>query len=76
MNIVLMILDIHRMLCIYRALKRFFQYKNRSRPDMVVGNDEKINIDFYKQIWNYLKDKRPGILNKLKEIGKRKISSF
>ena len=48
MNIVLMILDIHRMLCIYRALKRFFQYKNRSRPDMVVGNDEKINIDFYK----------------------------
>lgn len=27
-------LDIHRIICVYRAFKRMIQYRNKTRPDM------------------------------------------
>lgn len=63
-------LDIHRIICVYRAIKRFFQYRKKNRPDMVEGNKERFDLDFYKWIWNYPTKKRPSILknlNRLKE---------
>ena len=35
---------------------------------MVEGNQEKIDISFYRWIWNYPKDKRPMIIKRLKEL--------
>lgn len=61
-------LDIPRIICIYRVLKRAIQYRNKTRPDMVEGNKEKIDIQFYRWIWNYPKDKRPMIIKRLKEL--------
>ena len=65
-------MDIHRIICMYRALKRYFQYRNKNRPDMVEGNEERINLNFYKWIWSYPKDKRPEIMEKLKDIANEK----
>lgn len=65
-------LDLLRIICIYRAIKRAIQYRNKSRPDMVEGNKERLDFNFYKWIWNYPKDKRPEIINKLKELENEK----
>lgn len=61
-------MDIHRIICVYRAIKRAFQYRNKTRPDMVKGNNEKIDFNFYRWIWNYPKDKRPEILKSLEKL--------
>ena len=58
-------LDFPRWLCIYRAIKRFLIYRNKSRPDMTEGCPERINREFFQWIWEYPKTKRPGILEKI-----------
>lgn len=65
-------LDIHRVICIYRAIKRVLRYRNKTRPDMGEGCEEKFDIDFLKWIWNYPKNKRPSILKMLEEVSKDK----
>lgn len=61
-------MDIHRIICVYRALKRVFQYRNQTRPDMVEGNEERIDFNFYQWIWNYPKVKSPKIFKSLEEL--------
>ncbi|PEJ59163.1 topology modulation protein [Bacillus sp. AFS002410] len=61
-------LDIPRLVCIYRALKRFIQYKNITRPDMREGCEEKFDLQFFKWIWSYPKTKKPLILNRLQRV--------
>ena len=65
-------LDIHRIICMYRALKRMVQYRNKTRPDMREGCDERLDFSFLKWIWRYPKAKRPDILNKLEQISDEK----
>ncbi|WP_417900112.1 DNA topology modulation protein [Bacillus haimaensis] len=65
-------LDIHRTICFYRALKRMLQYRNKIRPDMGEGCEERFDLDFLKWIWDYPKTKRPGILQKLEQLSKDK----
>jgi len=61
-------LDLPRMTCVFRALKRSITYRNRTRPDMAENCPEKIDRNFIKWIWGYPKSRRPKILKKLKEI--------
>lgn len=61
-------LDYCRYLCLYRVLKRRIQYRNKSRPDMVKGNKERLDIDFLKYIWMYPRKKKPKVMEKLGEI--------
>lgn len=65
-------LDLPRTLCAYRAFKRSIQYRNRTRPDMGEGCEERISLEFYKWIWEYPKKKRPAILKKLSELESEK----
>ena len=65
-------IDISRVICIYRAIKRMFQYRNKVRPDMVEGNHERFDLNFYKWIWHYPKDKKPEIIDKLNEMRNEK----
>lgn len=58
-------LDFPRSLCLYRVIKRAYQYRNKQRPDMREGNKEHIDIDFYKWIWHFPRDKRPEIVKRL-----------
>jgi adenylate kinase family enzyme len=61
-------LDIHRTICVYRIFKRMMRYRNRTRPDMGEGCEEKFDLSFLKWIWNYPKTKRPKILKNLKQL--------
>ncbi|QVK17983.1 hypothetical protein KHQ81_14325 [Mycoplasmatota bacterium] len=52
-------LNYNRMVCLYGAIKRYFKYKNKTRPSMKQGCDEKIDFEFVKYIlWDYPKKKK------------------
>jgi adenylate kinase family enzyme len=65
-------LDMPRMLCLFRVLKRRVMYHNRSRPDMQKGCKEKVDLAFLKWVWQYAKFKRPGMLEKLDVVAENK----
>ncbi|MBD8067847.1 DNA topology modulation protein [Bacillus sp. PS06] len=65
-------LDIPRVICTYRALKRMIQYKNRTRPDMGEGCEERLDFAFLKWVWEYPKTKRPDILKRLNQLSEDK----
>ena len=60
--------DISRVICIYRVLKRMIQYRGKSRPDMAEGVNERLDFDFLKWVWDYPKTKKPVVLKKLKQL--------
>jgi adenylate kinase family enzyme len=65
-------LDISRTICIFRAFKRMLQYRNRTRPDMGEGCEERFSFEFFKWIWEYPKTKRPKILERLEQLSNEK----
>lgn len=65
-------LDINRTICTIRTLKRMLKYRNKTRPDMGEGCEEKFDFDFLRWIWNYPKMKRPDILRKLHDLPENK----
>lgn len=65
-------LDIPRMVCVFRALKRVLQYRNKKRPDTGEGCKERVSLQFLQWIWEYPKTKRPGILERLEELSREK----
>jgi adenylate kinase family enzyme len=58
-------LDLPPLVCLWRVLKRYRQFRRRSRPDMIPDCPEHLDWDFLRWICNYRKDHRPGILQKL-----------
>lgn len=65
-------LDISRFTCLFRVIKRSIKYRNRTRPDMGEGCNEKLDIEFLKWIWQYPNKKRPHILASLKILSDTK----
>lgn len=65
-------LNYSRYLCLYRALKRMVHYRNKIRPDMVEGNDERLDVNFLKWIWNYPNKIKPKVMDKLSQLPKEK----
>ena len=64
--------DMPRYLCMYRIVKRRFMYIGKSRPDITEGCKEKLDFEFVNWVWNFNKDVRPKIIEKLKEYSKEK----
>ncbi len=62
-------LDLPPPLCVLRVVRRFWQHRGHSRPDMAPGCPEKLDGVFLKWIWNYRRDRRPGILARMQEHG-------
>lgn len=58
-------LDMPRLLCLRRVLKRAIMYRNQSRPDMAEGCPEMLSLEFILWIWNYPKRTRPQIVHML-----------
>ena len=65
-------LDLPRLTCLWNVLKRRVMYQGRTRPDMSEGCAEQIDAEFLKWIWNFNRDKRPGIIAKLSALGDEK----
>ncbi|WP_085524797.1 DNA topology modulation protein [Tuberibacillus sp. Marseille-P3662] len=61
-------LDISRVICVGRIIKRRIKYWNKPRPDMGKGCDERISFPFLKWVWSYPKVKKPEIMNKLAQL--------
>lgn len=49
-DIIIMLL-FNRFYCFYRIIKRYLMYRGKNRPDMSVGCQEKIDIEFMKWIF-------------------------
>lgn len=58
-------LDLPRTVCLWRAVGRRIVYHRRSRPDMRAGCDERLTWQFIRWIWEYPRERRPGVLARL-----------
>jgi adenylate kinase family enzyme len=71
------LLDLPRLLCLWRVARRAFRYRGSSRPDMGEGCPEQLNKDFLVfllWVWNYPRRSRPKVLERLGEhSGARQI---
>lgn len=63
-------LDVNRYTCLYRAIKRTFTH--RPRPDMAQGCEERLSLEFIKFIWDFPRDTRPVIINKMNRLSESK----
>ena len=60
-------LDLPRVVCVYRILKRVAFYKKGSRPDMAEGCDERFDWEFIKWVWGYPNRTKPKVEALLKK---------
>lgn len=68
--------DFPRTVCLWRVVKRTLRHLGRTRADMAAGCVERINRDYFvflRWIWNYRRDRRPGILEKLAPLRASKV---
>ena len=61
-------LDLPPALCVARALWRAVRYWGRTRPDMAADCPERLDLNFLRWIWNYPRNNRPVILEKLSRL--------
>lgn len=60
--------DINRVICVYRVLKRIIQYRGKTRPDKAEGVNERLDFNFLIWVWDYSKTKKPIVLRKLEQL--------
>ena len=65
-------LDMPRLLCLWRIVKRNLLYRNGGRPDIAEGCPEQLNFEFVSWVWNYPRRSRPKIVRLLGEHAKGK----
>lgn len=61
-------IDLPRSVCLWRAIRRVFQYRGHSRPDMAEGCEERIDRQFLAFIWGYPEKERPRVLQLLEGV--------
>ena len=47
------LLDYPRLLCLWRATRRWLAHRGGARPDMAPGCDEQMTLEFARWIWSY-----------------------
>jgi adenylate kinase family enzyme len=65
-------LDVPRLVCTWRVLKRVMMYRSGGRADMAEGCDERFNLNFMRWIWTYPSRRHPKILKLLAEKARDK----
>ncbi|MEP7274221.1 MAG: DNA topology modulation protein [Acidobacteriota bacterium] len=65
-------LDLPRLLCVWRVMKRRLQYGSRGRPDVPEGCPERLSVEFIWWVWDYRRRRRPKILEKLEAVKTQK----
>ena len=59
-------LDIPRLVCMYRVIKRAVKYRGKNRPDMAAGCNEKIDLEFISWVWNFPKRSKARISDEMR----------
>ncbi len=62
-------LDLPRLVCAWRIVRRVARFHGRSRPDMAPGCPERFSFEFLRWVWAYPRRRRPEILRKLAGLG-------
>ncbi|MCP4438302.1 MAG: DNA topology modulation protein [Aureispira sp.] len=60
-------LDLPRIHCIYRILKRYWQYRGKTRPGISSNCPERLSWAFLKYLWSYPNTMKPKVLSLLKK---------
>ena len=58
-------LDFNRYLCLWRIVKRYWQYRGKTRPDMAASCPERLNLEFLSYVWHFPQIHRAKIIEKL-----------
>ncbi|KQY50325.1 isopentenyl transferase family protein [Lysobacter sp. Root494] len=61
-------MDMPRLQCVWRVLKRRLRHRGSARPDMKPGCNEKLSLDFLRWIWTYPVRRRPAVLGRLQAL--------
>ncbi|OPA73799.1 AAA family ATPase [Paenibacillus selenitireducens] len=64
--------DLSRWVTTYRIIKRRIMYHGKTRPDLTEGCPERLDFKFIKWVWNFRRDSRPGIMDKLNKYAQSK----
>jgi adenylate kinase family enzyme len=65
-------LDIARLICLWRVLKRAILYRSKTKPDMAEGCRERLDLGFIRRVWSYKSRTRPQIMEMLRESAQHK----
>lgn len=63
------LLDLPRLLCLTRVLRRWSRYRGSTRPDMTPGCPERLDWAFVHWIWAYPRQPRQRILTAVHDAG-------
>lgn len=63
-------LDFNRYACLTSVIKRYFQYRNKTRDDITPGCDEALDKQFISYVWNFNKNHRKDYYSKLENMNK------
>jgi adenylate kinase family enzyme len=67
-------LDLPRVLCTWRIVRRAARYVGRTRPDMPAGCPERLSWEFVVWVWTFPARRRPEILAKFAALrGEKRI---
>ncbi|WP_214760432.1 DNA topology modulation protein [Exiguobacterium sp. s129] len=61
------LIDLPRIICVYRVLKRVACYRGTTRPDMGASCEEKLDFAFLKWVWNFPDVQRPQLLRQIQQ---------
>jgi len=64
----ILFLDLPTGTCLWGAVRRYFRYLGRSRPDMTDGNTESIDFEYLTYILTFRRLRRPGIRDRLARL--------
>jgi adenylate kinase family enzyme len=65
-------LDMARLVCLWRVLKRAIRYRSRTRSDMAEGCRERLDFGFIRWVWHYQSRTKPRIMQMLRQSAQRK----
>jgi adenylate kinase family enzyme len=65
-------LDLPRLVCTWRILKRRFSHLGQTRSDVAPGCPERMTWEFVHWVWTYRSRRRPGILRQLQALSRDK----
>ena len=60
-------LDLPTRSCLWGVIRRYWQYRGRTRPDMTSGCPEKLDGEFIRWILGFRRKSRPQILERLRQ---------
>jgi adenylate kinase family enzyme len=61
-------LDIPRLVCLWRVVRRQLQHRGRNRAELAAGCPERLTWEFLTWIWTYPKRRRGSILQRLEAL--------